>query len=351
MAKMVIEELPPPGNDLAPIRIEWSRETGSLPTEELPTGWEVIRSRTYDAREVTEQVIGVHAADVHLSGEWRDTWGGSGFAAVQLEAFETLVLRAHPVRLTWGAWSSPGIISQVSIKRRILGVDGKPTRVAWEFVFSPHTLQHTNLAPGVNRRDLPLTPYDMDQQVADQVQALLEAHALAPRDAIKPTVYEQVNTAIVEVASGSDHVRESINSSLLPGVPPDPGAGARIVQAFQSVAAGGVGALAATRAINPAQALAWESSAVWTAYALWNGGIQDACVPLVERARAAAIAYARTLQGGSARGFHRVRRGETLAGIAAVYLADPSRWREIMAINGLRSPVLSGDEGVLVIPR
>ncbi|MEV0825100.1 CIS tube protein [Nonomuraea rubra] len=66
--------------------------------------------------------------------------------------------------------------------------------------------------------------------------------------------------------------------------------------------------------------------------------------PLVEAA-------ARALTGDAAAVVHVVLQGDTLSGIAGVYLGDPARWREIALANRIVDPLALVPGASLVIPR
>ena len=69
--------------------------------------------------------------------------------------------------------------------------------------------------------------------------------------------------------------------------------------------------------------------------------------PTVSAVATAAVAAA---SGGPAATVHAVVAGDTLSGLAGVYLGDPARWREIADRNGVDDPVAPTPGSVLVIP-
>jgi nucleoid-associated protein YgaU len=64
----------------------------------------------------------------------------------------------------------------------------------------------------------------------------------------------------------------------------------------------------------------------------------------------AVTAAARRLPDGATAILHTVLQGETLSGIAGVYLGDPGRWREIAQLNAIDDPLALRTGTSLVVP-
>jgi hypothetical protein len=71
--------------------------------------------------------------------------------------------------------------------------------------------------------------------------------------------------------------------------------------------------------------------------------VNKVITPLVEAA-------ARQLPANVATVVHVVLHGDTLSGIAGVYLGDPARWREIAELNRILDPLALAPGASLVIP-
>lgn len=74
-----------------------------------------------------------------------------------------------------------------------------------------------------------------------------------------------------------------------------------------------------------------------------------AAVGAVTSATARAVAASAAVLGGS-ESLHTVVAGDTLSGIAAAYLGDPARWRDIAAANRIEDPLALLPGARLVVP-
>ncbi len=105
------------------------------------------------------------------------------------------------------------------------------------------------------------------------------------------------------------------------------------------------------------------SGARWPEIAEWNGIAGDAPLRVGAKLRlsparranetkpaASDVAKAKTKPAADATRTHKVAKGESLSKIAALYLGDAGRWREIQRLNQIADPAAVGEGQVLKIP-
>jgi nucleoid-associated protein YgaU len=95
------------------------------------------------------------------------------------------------------------------------------------------------------------------------------------------------------------------------------------------------------------------SSSKWKELALWNG-IEDAGA--LREGTSLRLAPSASASGTSSNSAateartHKIAKGETLSRLAARYLGDATRWREIQRLNGITDPASVPEGSTLKIP-
>lgn len=352
------------------VRFEWDTINRAMPREGWPGGVKVRSKREEDpgSDEVVEQVLGPSWKPFTLRGEWDDRFGGERFAQSQLDAFTKLVQRCNLATLTMGAETITGLITDFDFVRMRVreapglngGQSGDWWRIAYSFAVSPHY----KLPGGDVRQQMQPAPQtsksaaSYQQAIEKDFATCADAHAMAPRTALVGKTFAIVDAVMSNLSTAIDRSSVAVDSRIVGGATSTPTnatglapAGSRRgVQAFSDVALYALALRDQARALDPATALAYETAAAMTGFVAWAGGLQSAAILLAADAQAAATDLARRLTP-DAIAIYAPSSGELLATISTRYYRTPHRWRDIMHRNGLRSPVLTGDEQFLVIPR
>jgi len=335
----------------APVRFEWNATNRAAPRGPWPGGIHIrtAKDESPGTAEIVEQVLGPSWSPFSLSGVWDDRYGGQGFAQRTLDEFRALVARAPLCEIVMGVESVVGLIDDFQFERRRLRPDGTWWMVSYTFTVTPHLADN-----GVNAQPIKSVPSESPSKLVAQVSALqepyAEAHARAPRQALTGITFAQVNTEVERTLLAIQRTSLVVDTRYSPTITPTAAAGAaRTVSAFLDVAAGARATLDAVRALDPVTALAFETVATSDEYCGWTLGLQSTSLLLAGAARRAAFVLSRRLlPDGIA--VYRPTASELLASISLRYYGTAHRWREIMRRNRLRSPLLTGDE-LLIIPR
>lgn len=354
-----ITEIPTPGDPAASDageRFEWTADSRPVTPFDGTTGggaracplkpWgmpveqHIVRTNYPNAKKPSRQIMGPRYGEQTFRGAWDDRYNGPGYAEFELDRFERMVLRGNLIRVQYGAQVFEGIV--VKLAPNWL----KAWRVEYEF-----TVDIDGRPGDADRVRVPVTPADTSSALDQSdigIQALLDSDGLAPRNAVKGDLADDVTRSLVNQISIRDSLAATIDQrDLAPPEQPVDGF-ARIATQFRSMRGGAadlLDRLAEVRSdvdMTVKTALGVLDFEDWTRSLRWYSRIV-----LGSALDGELSAIARSSPEASR--LYRPSAGEHLYAVSRKFYGTPHAWRLIYERNALRSFTLLGSE-ILIIP-
>lgn len=329
--------------DATPVRFQWDPGTHTSPRADIDLSIAVktVRQEHAGTDRPVEQVLSVSWQPFQITGEWRDTYAGQGFAKDTFREFQRLVARGSLVRIEI---DDPEILSFTGLIHSLRITYQRAQHIGYEVTFSPHysgdggDLRTQSIVPPAARTRASILDgaAELAQAMADgiaSIQPVQTATAVRENAAtIVSTLQGRIDDARVLVEAGESAVEQA--SAELAAYQAIQGDCQNLLDEVGDVSAGG--AAAARDAISLIRLDLWLRET--GAYArqtvlLANDGQESASAR-------AALTSERTYRPGS---------DESVYQVAARFYGDPADWRRIVEANPGTGIRFDGTE-LLVIP-
>lgn len=343
MSKTTITELRRTGQGFyaeTPIKFEWDSATRTGLQGDIEFELAVKTSRFEVGEEVVEQVMAATWQPFQISGRWKDSYAGQGFAELTMRQFAQLVGRTPLVRLQIDRLSWVGILTNARFN--YVTADN----IAWSAVLSPHLNEHV----GQFQPTKPITPIARPlQHHADAVSAVVdEIQAVNTGIATYPAGTEDVVDAQPLIAALTD-ARAKINSvtaatedaerSLLTAA-----------TALRRARNAGLDLLLSIRAKHGILMAALDNPIHVLRFNEWMRTVQAKTVQAAGLALVAEQDMRRRAER-KPRAIHVAKAAESLERIAMRYYGNADAWSVIYAANALDSIVLDGGQELIIPER
>lgn len=343
MAKTTITELRRTGQGFyaeTPIRFEWDSATRTSLRGDIEFELAVKTSRFEIGEEVVEQVMSATWQPFQISGRWKDSYAGQGFAEQTMRQFAQLVGRTPLVRLQIDKLSWVGILTGV----RFIYVTAD--NIAWAATLSPHQNEHV----GRFQPTKPITPIARPlQHHADAVSAVvgeiqtvnagIAAYPAGTEDVIdtQPTIAALTDAAtkINAVTAATEDAERSLLTAAT---------------ALRRARNAGIELLEAIRAKHGVLTAALDNPIHILRFNEWVRSVQSKTVQAAGLALVAEQDMRRRAER-KPRAIHIAKAAESLERIAMRYYGNADAWSAIYAANGLDSIVLDGGQELIIPER
>lgn len=290
----------------------------------------------------TEQVLGPAYTPFTLSGQWRDSYAGEGFANYEWKRFEEFVKRGNMARIIHGDVFFDGIITELTIRYQ------NEHEIGYSFTFSPHHREPGGFFSSqvVSRKTL--NAKQLLAPVVNVYAQAVERHADAPRYAVSSDTFNDLDlkvgaweTTIADISNVIDQ------RALLPELEPK-AALLRLASQFYSLATVADEIVTIANPLAAPADLVWHTGETEILFDYWLRGLAGLARTMMVYAQQAAA----DLQSRAAPDIiqlYRPKQGENMYSISNRYYGEHAGWRIIARRNGLNSFYMSGDE-ILLIP-
>jgi hypothetical protein len=322
---------------------EWTAELRSVPRRPWTFGT-VVRNKRTDypgGDDPTHQVFGPNSKDQALEGTWDDRYNGAGYARSTRRAFNDMVRRGNLVRIEFSGLAFLGLITDADYP---YDYDSK---IGYRFTFSPQVEEDAMPLRLVGNADRPLSAQALVDNLSTDMDTLRDLRADAPGN-FAGTVLAELDAGLATIEGAFAEIDGAVQQRIV-----DPGEEARVSilrvgQLFGQVRSAATGALDLLIVWKADAQLAWRTAQEVIHFDRWVKEMGFNLRLLGLHAHDSADEVQRRADP-EARGLYRPYQGEDLRGISQRFYGTPNQWRGIMTRNGLTSPILTGDE-LLILP-
>lgn len=349
----------------------WTAKNRNIPFKPWNFGVELrtVRTDYPGADDPTEQVLGPNFTPFTLNGVWDDKYNpqsrldpnnaddlailrapvGSlarlalgGYAELEQLAFENMVRRGNPVRITFEQLTIQGLITGVEFSYE------KEWRIGYSFTFSPHHRQPGGAFSISRSPRTVLNSTQLRNEANDIVNTALEVHTRVPVNRLTGNLFNAADTLLEEWVTQIAGIDLSIEKRQLN---PEQEANAsllRLAANFFSLSTTAVNLISLLESLDSTEAMDFEAGIGQLDYDVWARGLQDVARAMVVSSQRASSELQQRAQP-NALALYSPQAGESLYSISNRFYRTPHNWRLIATRNGLNSLILAGTE-LLVIP-
>jgi hypothetical protein len=343
--RLVITELVNDGsfNPDGAARFEWTAQRQSVHQRPWTMGTAVRHKRTDypGGDEPTFQIFGPNSKDQEFQGRWDDRYNGAGYARATRRAFNDMVRRCNLVRIEFSGLAFVGLITDVDYP---FDYDA---RIGYRFSFSPQ--REEDAAPQISGLvDLPMTSEALVDNLSTTLTEISSLRESAPVAVLEGENASLLDELLLGIEQAFAEIDGAVQQRIV--VPTDESRNAvlRVGQLFAQVRNTASRALDLLFTWKADSQMAWGTAKEVIAFDVW---LRDLCAQLRQLALQSHESGEEVNRRAdpTPRGLYRPYQGEDLRGVSQRFYGTPHQWRGIMLRNGLTSPILTGDE-LLVIP-
>ncbi len=305
-----------------------------------------VRTDYTGARNPSEQVLGPRRKPFTLSGRWQDKYNrsgdfaGGGYAEAEMLRFEKMVERGNRCRFQYGSQAFEGLITEFEPDYM------RPWDIGYSFTVSVH-----NRAEKPARARVLHVPKDPAKSFSDAdlaVQAMLAAHAKAPRNAVTGTLATDLDASLASLTESREALSQTIDGRAHKPTGSPVAPFQRTATQFRAVRERAYATLRLLAEVRADLDMVATTAIHVLDFEIWTRSLRTAARTAIRSAAEGAKAAAEYAKPDAAR-LYRPRAGESLYAIARKFYGTPHAWHLIYERNALRSFALTGSE-TLIIP-
>jgi hypothetical protein len=312
----------------------------AIPLRGWSMGTQVRHKRTDypGGDEPTFQVLGPQSAEMVFDGAWDDRFNYAGYARATRRAFNDMVRRGNLVRIEFSGLAWVGLITEAEYPYAY------DERIEYRFTFSPLAEEDAAPVRPVSNGNQPLSASALTDKLSADLDAIRD---MDPGVTFSGSFLDTVNDALTSIEGAFTELDAAVQSRIVQPSQEARLTVLRVSQLFGQVASSAESILDELAAWKADAQLAWRTAESVLSFEGWRRMFCARLRLLSVRAHDASDEVERRADPEGQ--VYRPRQGEHLMSVSQRFYGTPHQWRGLMARNGLASPVMTGDE-LLVVP-